>query len=207
MASVAKRYSDALFLAAEGEKVVDAVEADMALLRIALEQRELRVFLSDPNRSLEEKKGLLQRLLQAEYEVAAEEVAAEAEADAEPSKQKRAAQACTLRFLDLVFAKGRALELQQIAASFHARVLESRGEVEGQVLSFMELSDDELRSLEEALGARLGQKLRLKSEVDEELLGGVRIFVKGRLFDASLQGQLEELGRKLRGAPLPKLGS
>ena len=206
MASVAKRYSDALFLAAEGENAVDAVETDMALLRVALEQRELRVFLADPKRSVADKKGLLVKLLQAEYEVEAEP-AGDDEGESQPRKQQREANACTLRFLDVVFDKSRALELQHIASNFHTRVLESRGEIEGRVLSFKELSDDELRSLEEALGARLGQKVRLIPQVDEELLGGVRVFLKGRLFDASLQGQLEELGRKLRGAPLPGQGS
>lgn len=196
MASVAKRYSDALFLAAESAGAVDAVEADMALLGIALAEQDLRRVLADPKRSAAEKKGVLVKLLTAEYGGAAE-------GEEGGGPQKREAHAVTLRFLDVVFDKARALELPRIAPAFHTRVLESRGEIEGRVVSFSELSDEELSGLAESLGSQVGAKVRLTQSVDPELLGGLRVFVGDRMFDASLQGQLDTLGRRLRGAPLP----
>ena len=55
----------------------------------------------------------------------------------------------------------RALELHRIATFFHTRVLESRGEVEGRVLSFKELGDDELRRAEQEPAELLGRAQRV----------------------------------------------
>ncbi len=182
MASIAKRYSDALFLAAKDEGVIEAVEQDMALLSEALFDRDVRLFLANPSRSSSDKLSSLEKALGAE---------------------ERKAAPCTLRFLKLVFQKGRQEALGEMTRSFRKVVLANRGEVEGRVDSFSELDDGEVQGLEESLGKQLGLKVNLTSRVDASLLGGLRVHVGDRMWDSSLRGQLESLNKKLKGVSLP----
>ena len=67
------------------------------------------------------------------------------------------------------------------------------------------MSDEDVQSLATGLGKRLGKELVLTVKVDEDLLGGFRVRVGDRMFDASLRSQLEALGQTLKGIPLAQM--
>lgn len=184
MASLTNRYSEALFDVANSDGSAGAVADDCAVLEIALEERDMRLFLQNPQVSKQAKADLLQKVL---------------------SSGGRSPHAHTTRFLDVVLDRGRQEYLGEIARTYRARALDARGELEGVVETASELSSEDVARLAAGLGKIVGKKLVLSVKVDEALLGGFRVRVGDRMFDASLRSQLEALGQKLKGIPLTQM--
>lgn len=184
MASITKRYSDALYQVAEKEGSVDHIATDCEALCIALEERAARLFLQNPQVARSDKVAMLDKVLRA--------------GGREPHARMS-------RFLEVVFERGRQEHLGEIAQAFRARALDARGEVEGVIESATPMDDADVASLAEGLGKSVGKKLLLSVKVDESLLGGFRVLVGDRIWDASLRSQLEDLGTKLKGIPLTRM--
>lgn len=106
----------------------------------------------------------------------------------------------TKNFVRLAFDRRREGILAGVAEAFRRRTLEESGIVEGVVESARPLGDSELESLQTSLGARLGGEVRLSQRANEELVGGVRVFVGTSMIDRSVQGRLDSMRRRLEGA-------
>ncbi len=70
--------------------------------------------------------------------------------------------------------------------------------LQGKMLSAKPLDAAEQSAVERRFSALLGQEVRLETQVDPSLLGGVRVEVGGRAFDGSLQRQLQDVLNALR---------
>lgn len=184
MASITNRYTEALMDVASQEGSVDAVAEDCRVLAIALAERELKLFLENPEFSTQQKADLLGKVLRT---------------------GGREPHARTTRFLQVVLERGRQEVLPEIVQSFRALALDRQNKVEGVVESASPMSDEDVQSLATGLGKRLGKELVLTVKVDEDLLGGFRVRVGDRMFDASLRSQLEALGQTLKGIPLAQM--
>lgn len=191
MASPTIRYSDALLSVTRDQGNSEAVDADLGILRTLFRDRsaggegdaaqELRLFLEDPRVSQENKIEALRGLL---------------------SVGDRSPEPTTLNFLELILRKGRQGYLQAIVEDYHKKALGDRGEAEGRLVTALPLDESELADLKAALSKELGKQVLLDVDVDEDLIGGFRALIGDSLFDASLKGQLEQLGRRLKGVPL-----
>ncbi len=184
MASLTNRYTDALFAATKGEGSTDAVAEDLQVLAIALGERDLTTLLDNPEVARDKKVELLTNVMAA---------------------GGRNVHERTQKFLDVVLEHGRQALLAEIAAGFRVRALETRGQVEGLVETALELDDEDRGKLEAALGKLVRSKVLLTARLDPSLLGGFRVRIGDRMFDASLKGQLEALGHKLKGISLAEL--
>ncbi len=85
----------------------------------------------------------------------------------------------------------------EIEASFHTTVNQALGREEGIVYSASALQKEEIHSLEEILTKRLNKQVELSNRVEPSLLGGVRVFVGGRVFDGSIETKVESLRKIL----------
>ena len=74
-----------------------------------------------------------------------------------------------------------------------------RGIEQAEVTTAIPLADEERQRLAEHLGAAIGKKVALKTEVDSSLIGGLVIRMDGKLVDGSTRGQLQALKRDLVG--------
>ena len=93
--------------------------------------------------------------------------------------------------------------LREIGDAFKRKVYAETGRIEGVVETPRVLDDETLRSLESAVGQRIGKTVVLSQESKPELIGGVRFVVGARLFDATVQGRLQAMRERLLGAALP----
>ncbi|MAE76480.1 MAG: ATP synthase F1 subunit delta [Planctomycetes bacterium] len=186
MASLTNRYTSALFDVALAEGSADAVATDLQVLGMALKDRQLRQLLENPNVEDAKKHQVLAALL--------------CIGDREPHAR-------TLAFLDVLLRRKRQTVLGDIVRAFRARALDVRGEVEGKLETALPLEAEDVARLQDALSSKLGKAVLLETEVVEDLLGGFRVRVADRMYDASLRGQLDALGRKLKGIPIGQLGS
>lgn len=101
------------------------------------------------------------------------------------------------RLAVFVIEKGRATYLPEILRQVKALYEDLRGIRHAEITSAVPLTDtqvDELvRRLKEATAA---SEILLKQDVDASLIGGVRVKIGDRVWDASVSGRLEELKKK-----------
>lgn len=102
------------------------------------------------------------------------------------------------KFVLLLCRTGRIRYLKDILGALKKIQIESEGGMLGQVLSADHLSADEVAELEKTFSKKVGKKVAFSVREDAALLAGLKVFVNGRTYDSSLQGQLERLRRALR---------
>ncbi|WP_243058238.1 F0F1 ATP synthase subunit delta [Nocardioides sp. SR21] len=156
--NAASRLSDELFIA--GQVVND--------------NADLRIALSDPARSREDKVGLLRQLL---------------EGKALPATIALVEQALAGSFRSVHAA---ITEFQKVAAA-------TQGEGVALVRTARELSAAEHSRLAEALSTQYGRPVHLNIEVEPELLGGLRVEIGDDVIDGTVAARLDNARRKLAG--------
>ena len=176
--NVGGRYAQALFDLANETKQLAAVEADLKSLKAALaDSRDLRLLLNSPAFSAEDKaKGLAAIAAKAKFN------------------------ATTKKFLGLLAANGRASALGASIAAFEALSAKARGAVSAQVTTAVPLSAAQSKGVAAALRQALGKDPEIETRVDPAILGGVKVRVGSRLYDASLKSKLDSLKFALKRA-------
>ncbi|HEX3365864.1 F0F1 ATP synthase subunit delta [Phenylobacterium sp.] len=176
--NVGGRYAQALFDLATDEKRVAAVEADLKSLKTALaDSRDLRVLVHSPAFSAEDKaRGLGAIAAKAKFN------------------------ATTQKFLGLLAANGRASSLASVITGYEDLSAKARGAVSAQVTTAIPLSAAQAKGVAAALRQTLGKDPEIQTRVDPAILGGIKVQVGSRLFDASLKSKLDSLKFALKRA-------
>jgi F-type H+-transporting ATPase subunit delta len=178
VSNVGGRYAQALFDLARDEGQVAAVEADLKSLKAALrDSKDLRVLVGSPAFSAEDKgKGLVAIAVKAKFSMT------------------------TIKFLGLLASNGRASLLPSIITSFEALSAKARGAVSALVTTAVALSAAQSKGVAAALRQALGKDPEIETHVDPAILGGIKVQVGSRLFDASLKSKLDSLKFALKRA-------
>lgn len=87
--------------------------------------------------------------------------------------------------------------LPAIHVLFEDFLAEQQKTVDVDVSSAFPLKDEEVQKLVASLKTRLGREVRLQSNVDESLIGGVVIHAGDMVIDASVKGKLAKLKNEL----------
>jgi F-type H+-transporting ATPase subunit delta len=100
-------------------------------------------------------------------------------------------------FLLVLSDKGRAGQLEEIAAEFERLVADAAGIVHAELTTAVELSDDEADRLLRQIEQASGRKVEATRTVDPDLIGGIVLQVGSHRLDASVRGRLDRLRRQL----------
>jgi len=174
---LAGRYANAVFELAQEQKAVDAVSADLASLRRAMEtSSDLNRLVRSPVFGAEDQARALKAIL-----------------------EKMGASELSIKFVLLLAAKRRLFVLVQIIKQYESLVARSRGETEAEVIAARPLNDAEINELKTALKAKLGKEPRLQTKVDPTLLGGLIVKVGSRMIDSSIRTKLMGIRAAMRG--------
>lgn len=175
---VGARYAQALFDLALETKTVEAVEADLKSLKAARdESADLRRVLESPGYSAEDKGKVLIAI-------------------GEKAKFNKT----TLNFLGVLAANRRASALMPVIAGFERLYAAHRGVVAAEVTTAIKLTAAQTKGVKAALAEALGLDPNITTRVDPSILGGMKIKVGSRLFDASLRAKLDSLKFALKRA-------
>lgn len=101
------------------------------------------------------------------------------------------------RFLGLLVKHHRIRHLGEVEREFAALVNEEHGVLEGIVYSASKLEEKDIKRIESAFQKKLGKKISLKNRVDENILGGVKVALDGKVYDGSLRNRLLDLEKQL----------
>ena len=175
---VGDRYAQALFdLALEAGRL-DAVRADLTSLKAAwLDSADLRRLATSPLiASGDQARGLTAIADKAKFN------------------------ATTRNFLGLLGQNGRASDLPAVIAGFEGLYARKTGVVAAEVISAVALSAAQTKTIQAELRAALGRDPELTARVDPSILGGLKVKVGSKLFDASLKTKLDQMKFALKRA-------
>ncbi len=175
---VGERYAQALFdLALETGKL-DAVRADLKSLKSAwIESADLRRLATSPVIAAEDQqKGLVAIADAAKFD------------------------GTTRNFLGLLGQNGRARDLGGVITGFEALYAKHTGVVAAEVVSAVPLSAAQNKAVIAALTTALGKTPEMTARVDPTILGGLKVKVGSKLFDASLKSKLDQMKFALKRA-------
>jgi len=175
---VGERYARALFDLALETRALEAVRADLLSLTAAhRDSADLRRLLASPLLApADQGRGLI--------------------AVAEAAKFH----ATTRNFLGLMAQGGRARDIPAAIAAFNVLYARHTGVVAAEVVSAASLTAAQLKAVKAGLREALGKDPELAARVDPSLLGGLKVKVGSRLFDASLKPRLDQMKFALKRA-------
>ena len=101
------------------------------------------------------------------------------------------------RFLHVVQHHYRMQHIADIAAAYREVVDRSLGRARARVETVVPLDEPERRRLVDAVSAVEGATVVADFQAKPELLGGFRLQVGSRVFDASLAGELDRLSKEI----------
>jgi F-type H+-transporting ATPase subunit delta len=175
---VGARYASALFDLAKDGREIATVSADLKSLKTMIaESADLRILLASPVFDAEDKaKGLAAIADRAGFSP------------------------LTKKFLGLLAGQRRASALRDVITAFEALAAAWRGVVAAQVTTAIPLSPAQTSGLAAALRQALGADPEIETRVDPAILGGIKVRVGSRLYDASLKSKLDSLKFALKRA-------
>jgi F-type H+-transporting ATPase subunit delta len=100
-------------------------------------------------------------------------------------------------FLYVIIDHRRTAMLAEIREAFQALIDERTGAAEADVKAARELAPAERESIALSLGRMTGKRVRCKFSVEESLIGGLLARIGSTIYDGSVRGQLDALGRRL----------
>jgi len=100
--------------------------------------------------------------------------------------------------LKVMAENGRLAALPDVCTEFYTLKKEHEKEIDVEVISATELSDEQLANIGSKLEKRLERKVKLNCSVDETLLGGVIIRAGDLVIDDSARGRLNRLSDALQ---------
>ncbi len=175
---VGDRYAQALFdLALETEQL-DAVEADLKSMRAMIgDSEDLRRLIASPAFSSEDKGRAIAAIA-----------------------AKAGFSATTRKFLGLLASNGRVSALNGSITAFQRLSAKHRGAVAAEVTTAITLTPKQQKGLQAALRQALGKDPEITTRVDPSILGGLKVKVGSRLYDASLRSKLDQMKFALKRA-------
>ncbi len=163
-------YATALIEAArETDQQQRILEEGMQIAEILEAEPDLRRFVAYPGIAAEEKKRVITSIF--EGRICRE----------------------LLNFLYVLIDKRRAGRFEGIMKAYRNLMEKEEGVLYGTVLSVVGLDDMRLSEIEGQVSRLLQTKVHLTNEMDPGVLAGVKVFIDGRIIDASYRKKLDEL--------------
>ncbi|PWF99525.1 ATP synthase F1 subunit delta [Levilactobacillus bambusae] len=174
-ATVAKRYSRALFEVLSEKDELTSGAADLQAIRqIFLSNPKLGLALSDNSLSESDRKALLQPMLD------------------------NASTQTVKNFIEMVFDYARMTDIVAIIDQFEILNDEANKTVHADITSAVPLSEEQEQRISQAFAKRVGaNKVILNSTVDADILGGVVLQSSGVTYDGSVKAKLNKIRRML----------
>ncbi|HGY56854.1 MAG TPA: ATP synthase F1 subunit delta [Caldithrix abyssi] len=174
MSRVAKRYAKALFELAEERKVLEKVYEDLQTVSDTIkDSEELRNMLVNPLVNEADKLKALNGIFSGPF------------------------QDLTRNFIELIAEKRRLPILPDIISKFYYMMLEYNNQVEGQLVSAVDLEARQVQEIGKQIERITGKKVILSKRVEPSIIGGFVVKVEDMVIDSSIRSQLNRLREQL----------
>jgi len=174
---VARRYAKALFSLAQESGVVDAVAAELRELHQGFDDPAIVAVLGSPLTSASRLTALVKQLT-----------------------EHLALSTLTRHFLGVLADNRRLDQLAGVYEHFEALHDRALGRIRVTIRGAASLTPERQREIVTAFEQRTGKTVLATVVTDPVLLGGVVVEAEGKVYDGSLQTQLEHLAHDMAGA-------
>ncbi|NDV20111.1 F0F1 ATP synthase subunit delta [Pseudodesulfovibrio sp. JC047] len=175
---VSRRYAKALFTVGAAKGEAEQAKYGEQLIAIGAsisEVPEATAFFKNPAFSVEEKKAVLNQLI-----------------------EKVSVDQMVKNFCDLMADKGRVEMLPAVASDYKAMMDAVSGVISGELTTVGELNEERKSAIQANLEKQAGKKLELSFSTDKDILGGIVLKVGDKVMDASLKAQLQILKENIK---------
>jgi F-type H+-transporting ATPase subunit delta len=173
---IASRYASALFDLAKDDKALKALEADTTALSETLAAgADLRALIASPVVSRDDQGRVIEAI-----------------------GAKLGLSTLMANTLALMSHKRRLFVLPQFLTALAGMIAEEKGEVTAEVTAARALSAAQSKKLAETLKASVGKTVKLKTTVDESLIGGLVVKLGSTMIDTSVKAKLAALQNAMK---------
>jgi F-type H+-transporting ATPase subunit delta len=173
---IASRYASALFDLAKDDKALKALEADTTALSETLAAgADLRALIASPVVSRDDQGRVIEAI-----------------------GAKLGLSTLMANTLALMSHKRRLFVLPQFLTALAGMIAEEKGEVTAEVTAARALSAAQSKKLAETLKASVGKTVKLKTTVDETLIGGLVVKLGSTMIDTSVKAKLAALQNAMK---------
>jgi F-type H+-transporting ATPase subunit delta len=173
---IAARYATAVFDLSKEDKALTTLEGDIDALDAALTaSADLQSLISSPILSRDDQGKAMAAIA-----------------------AKMGLSATVTNALALMAANRRLFVLPQMITDIRARIAAEKGEMTAEVTSAAALSAAQAKKLAATLKARVGKDVKLKTAVDESLIGGLVVKLGSTMIDTSIKSKLAALQNAMK---------
>lgn len=173
---IAARYAAALFDLAQESNSLDALDADVKALNVALDQSaDLRAVIRSPVIPRSEQGATMVALA-----------------------KKMGLSVHTGHVMELMAARRRLFIIPAFLRDLQARIAQSRGEITADVISAAPLTAEQSKQLSQSLKKQAGKDVKLNAAVDKTLIGGLIVKLGSTMIDTSIRSKLAALQNKMK---------
>ncbi|MCE5154897.1 F0F1 ATP synthase subunit delta [Staphylococcus hyicus] len=178
MAQVAQKYAQALFDVAIKAEVLSEIYHDFTEINTSIQSEgsKLHVIDLEPKPTLDERQSLVSNVFNGVHPY-------------------------LMNTLKIMASHRNLSLLGDVFKAFEKHYNEFHGLDDAFIVSARPLSEAEVEHIKEALVQRTGLKdLKVQTSVDTSLIGGVKVKIGTKVYDGSVQNDLEQLARKFSSA-------
>ena len=166
----ANRYALALYQLAKENAELEVVEENVnQILAIYNSSEDLKNFIKNPTQSQSNSIKVLNKI-----------------------STQRDISKIVKNFLGVLVIKRRIFFIKKIFLNFLSLVSKQRGEIDASLVSSKNLTSEELESLNRDLSKTMGAPIALDYEVDENLIGGLKMQIGSLMIDTSIKNKLKK---------------
>lgn len=173
LATIARPYAEAVFKLAKQRNALPAWSDQLALIASVYEDPQMQAAMANPKVD----SAAVERLLLA---ICGERISGDAR-----------------NLIQLLVHNRRLAVLPQIRALYEDLKLQDEGMVDARISSAFPMDDAQRSQVVNLLSARFKRKINATVTVDPELIGGVKVEVGDKVWDASVRGRLQTMAATL----------
>lgn len=172
--SLSRRYAKAFFQLAREQASEEAIGQEIERFLTAYAASPLQTVLNNPAFGLDSRKQILLEVTKA--------------LNLSP---------VSVRFLSILLERDRLVYVRSIVDRYRSLLNMAKGRVEATVAGAAPLDPTMIERLRELLGGISGKAVVLHEETDPSLIGGMRVSLEGKVYDATVRTQLEKMKQRI----------
>ena len=165
---ISQRYALALYELSKEQNKIQEVELNLrAFMKAYNSNDDLKNFIKNPTHSIESQKKIFERIL-----------------------ILMNSNKIIKNFFSVLIMKKRIFFVDIIIEEFLKLISFKKGEISANLISSKKLDEKTLLDLEKEISTNIKNSIKLKSQVDESLIGGVVIQIGSLMIDTSIKNKL-----------------
>ncbi len=167
---ISQRYALALYELSKEKNQTDEIVSNMITFKkVFNSNKDLKNFVKNPTYSVEAQKKVFEKVL-----------------------TLMSFNQILKNFFAILIEKKRVFFLDIIIEEFLKLILSKSGEISGTLISSKKIDEKTILDIEKEISANIKSTIKLKSKIDESLIGGIVIQIGSLMIDSSIKNKLQK---------------